>query len=166
MLELYSPKNEVELALLKSILDAEEINYFVRNDNFGSLEIGPKIELFNKKMIIVQDDQYEKAKELLADYLSTTENEVEQPEKKYSMSDFIRMGIEFLIKGIIIGLSVSIPLGPIGVMCIQRTLSKGRLSGFVSGMGAASADIIYSIFEVGNKFFIAAQDLLPKLQKK
>ena len=99
MIELYSPANEVELALLKSVLDAEEINYFVRNDNFGSLEIGPKIELFNKKMIVVQDDQYEKAKELLADYLSTTENEVEQPEKKYSMSDFIRMGIEFLMFG-------------------------------------------------------------------
>ena len=99
MIELYSPANEVELALLKSILDAEEINYFVRNDNFGSLEIGPKIELFNKKMIVVQDDQYEKAKELLADYLSTTENEVEHLEKKYSMSDLIRMGIEFLMFG-------------------------------------------------------------------
>jgi threonine/homoserine/homoserine lactone efflux protein len=70
------------------------------------------------------------------------------------------MGIDFLIKGVIIGLSVSIPLGPIGVMCIQRTLSKGRLSGFVSGMGAASADIIYSIFAgLGITFII---DILTK----
>ena len=99
MLELYSPSNEVELALLKSILDAEEINYFVRNDNFGSLEIGPKIELFNKKMIVVQDDQYEKAKELVSDYLSATENEVEPSLKKYSVSDLVRMGIEFVMFG-------------------------------------------------------------------
>nr|WP_083252386.1 LysE family transporter [Haladaptatus sp. W1] len=38
------------------------------------------------------------------------------------------------------------PVGPIGVLCIQRTLSKGRLSGFVSGLGAASADAVYGTF--------------------
>lgn len=37
------------------------------------------------------------------------------------------------------------PLGPIGVLCIQRTLSKGRWSGFISGLGAASSDAIYAI---------------------
>ena len=99
MLELYSPNNEVELAMLKSILDAEGINYFVRNEKFGSLEIGPKIELFNKKMIMVQDDQYEKAKEILRDYLESTEGKSESAEKKYSLPDYIRMVIEFLLFG-------------------------------------------------------------------
>ena len=41
-----------------------------------------------------------------------------------------------LLKGIVIGLVASIPLGPIGVMCIQRTLSKSHRSGFISGLGA------------------------------
>nr|WP_282594648.1 LysE family transporter [Halomarina salina] len=41
------------------------------------------------------------------------------------------------------GLSIAAPVGPIGVLCIQRTLSKGRLSGLVSGLGAASADAVY-----------------------
>ncbi len=99
MLELYSPNNEVELAMLKSVLDAEGINYFVRNEKFGSLEIGPKIELLNKKMIMVQDDQYEKAKELLRDYLESTENKGEPEEKKYSLFDYIRMVTEFLLFG-------------------------------------------------------------------
>ncbi|HPX75658.1 MAG TPA: LysE family transporter [Bacteroidales bacterium] len=49
-----------------------------------------------------------------------------------------------LWKGIIVGLSASIPLGPIGVICIQRTLNKGRLSGFISGLGAAAADGLYA----------------------
>jgi len=49
-----------------------------------------------------------------------------------------------LLKGIMIGLLASIPLGPIGVICIQRTINKGRLSGFVSGLGAASADAIFA----------------------
>lgn len=55
------------------------------------------------------------------------------------------MDIFFIIKGILIGISVSAPLGPIGVLCIQRTLNKGFKSGLVSGIGAASADIIYAI---------------------
>ncbi|GAF04860.1 LysE family translocator [Saccharicrinis fermentans] len=55
------------------------------------------------------------------------------------------MLVKYLIDGIIIGFSASIPLGPIGVLCIQRTLNKGRLSGFISGMGAAFSDTIYAI---------------------
>ena len=99
MINLYSPQNEVELALLKSILDAESINYFVRNDNFGSMEVGPQIDLFNKKMIVVQDNQYESAKELLSDYLEKTENKIEGPEKTYTLYDKIRMTMEVLLFG-------------------------------------------------------------------
>jgi len=43
----------------------------------------------------------------------------------------------------IIGFSIAAPVGPIGVLCIRRTLTEGRLSGFVSGLGAATADAIY-----------------------
>jgi len=99
MIDLYSPQNEVELALLKSILDAESINYFVRNDNFGSLEVGPRIGLFNAKMIIVQDDQYERAKELIADYFEQTDKKTDEPEQKFSLFDKIRMAIEVLVFG-------------------------------------------------------------------
>jgi threonine/homoserine/homoserine lactone efflux protein len=45
----------------------------------------------------------------------------------------------------LVGFSASVPLGPIGVLCIQRTLQKGRLSGFTSGLGAALSDTIYAI---------------------
>lgn len=57
--------------------------------------------------------------------------------------------MDFLIdigKGVLIGLMVSIPLGPIGVIVIRRTLNKGWLSGLFSGLGAAFADLIYAIF--------------------
>ncbi len=49
------------------------------------------------------------------------------------------------IKGIIIGLMVSAPLGPIGIMCIQRTLNRGYMAGFVSGLGAAAADVVFAV---------------------
>ncbi|WP_231727979.1 LysE family translocator [Haloferax profundi] len=47
------------------------------------------------------------------------------------------------MQGIVLGVSIAAPVGPIGVLCIQRTLAKGRWSGFVSGLGAASADAVY-----------------------
>ena len=53
------------------------------------------------------------------------------------------MNISFLLKGIIIGFSIAAPVGPIGVLCIHRTLAQGRLCGLVSGLGAATADAIY-----------------------
>lgn len=55
------------------------------------------------------------------------------------------MLLKELIDGIMIGFAVSIPLGPIGVLCIQKTLNKGRWHGFASGLGAAVSDTIYAI---------------------
>ena len=55
------------------------------------------------------------------------------------------MQTAFLIKGMVIGFSIAAPVGPIGILCIRRSLAKGRLSGFVTGLGAASADTIYGI---------------------
>lgn len=48
-----------------------------------------------------------------------------------------------LLRGFIIGLSIAAPVGPIGILCIRRTLSDGRLTGLLSGLGAATADMIY-----------------------
>ena len=56
----------------------------------------------------------------------------------------MQIWVTLLVKGLLIGLLASIPLGPIGVICVQRTVNKGRLSGFISGLGAASADTIFA----------------------
>jgi threonine/homoserine/homoserine lactone efflux protein len=53
------------------------------------------------------------------------------------------MDINFLLRGLVIGFSIAAPVGPIGVLCIRRTLAGGRVSGLVSGLGAATADAIY-----------------------
>ena len=46
-------------------------------------------------------------------------------------------------RGLVIGFSIAAPVGPIGILCIRRTLSEGRVSGFLSGLGAATADALY-----------------------
>lgn len=53
--------------------------------------------------------------------------------------------LDLLVKGLIVGVVVSAPLGPVGVLCIQRTLNKGRWYGFVTGLGAALSDICYAL---------------------
>ncbi len=51
--------------------------------------------------------------------------------------------VYYFMKGAIIGLSIAVPVGPIGILCIRRTLVQGRLIGFLSGLGAATADAFY-----------------------
>ncbi|GHV59287.1 hypothetical protein FACS1894182_13160 [Bacteroidia bacterium] len=53
--------------------------------------------------------------------------------------------IDVVYRGIVIGVLVSAPLGPVGLLCIQRTLYKGRWHGFCSGIGAAWSDFLYAL---------------------
>ena len=56
----------------------------------------------------------------------------------------------FILKGILIGFSIAAPVGPIGVLCIRRTLASGRLAGLLSGLGAATADAFYGLLSAGS----------------
>lgn len=53
------------------------------------------------------------------------------------------VALPVLLKGLVIGLSIAAPVGPIGLLCIRRTLADGMPRGLVSGLGAASADALY-----------------------
>ena len=53
--------------------------------------------------------------------------------------------VNLVFKGIMIGIIASAPMGPVGVLCVQRTLNKGRWYGFVTGIGASVSDIIYAM---------------------
>ena len=53
--------------------------------------------------------------------------------------------LDCIIKGILIGVIASAPMGPVGILCIQRTLNKGRWFGFITGVGAAASDIFYAL---------------------
>ncbi|MCK9641102.1 MAG: LysE family translocator [Prolixibacteraceae bacterium] len=55
------------------------------------------------------------------------------------------MDFNLLWKGVVTGLAVSIPLGPLGILCIQRTVNKNWKSGIFSGIGIATADTVYAL---------------------
>lgn len=75
------------------------------------------------------------------------------------------MILEVFSQGLLIGIALAAPVGPIGVLCIRTTLLKGPLSGFVTGLGAATADAMYGVvaafgLTMVSNFLIEAQTAL------
>jgi len=75
------------------------------------------------------------------------------------------MAISFILKGLLIGFSIAAPVGPIGVLCIRRSLAEGRRIGLMTGLGAATADAVFGFvaafgltavsgFLIGQKFWL------------
>lgn len=60
------------------------------------------------------------------------------------------------VKGLIVGFCLAAPVGPIAVLCVQRTMSRGKMAGFVSGFGAAAADALYGMLAAFGVTFISA----------
>ena len=65
------------------------------------------------------------------------------------------MDATFFFRGLLIGLSIAAPVGPIGVLCIRRTLAQGQAAGLVSGLGAATADALYGFIAAFGLTFIS-----------
>jgi threonine/homoserine/homoserine lactone efflux protein len=51
--------------------------------------------------------------------------------------------LELLLRGVLAGLAIAIPVGPVNILCISRTIASGRVAGLISGLGAATADTLY-----------------------
>ena len=66
------------------------------------------------------------------------------------------MDSRFLLRGLLLGFAIAAPVGPIGVLCIRRTLAEGRAAGLVSGLGAATADAVYGCVAAFGLTFISS----------
>lgn len=99
MENIYSPKNDMELAFIKSLLEGENIYYHVKNDHFGTMKTGPRIDLYNTKHIFVGHDDADYAKALLNEFLNPklTSNVSIATKKPYTVFDKIRMVLEVII---------------------------------------------------------------------
>jgi threonine/homoserine/homoserine lactone efflux protein len=65
------------------------------------------------------------------------------------------MELIFLLKGLIIGFAMAVPIGPIGIMCIRKTLAEGHTRGLIIGLGAATADSLYGSIAAFGLTFIS-----------
>jgi threonine/homoserine/homoserine lactone efflux protein len=59
------------------------------------------------------------------------------------------------LQSIVIGISIAAPVGPIGVLCVRRTLAQGMLVGIITGLGAASADTLYALVAASGLVLVA-----------
>jgi hypothetical protein len=99
VVKLFSPDNEIELALIRSLLDGAAIPYFVHNDHFGTMRIGPRIDLLNKKTVMVPPLFVDQARQVLADFLEMQAQPDGMAKPVYSLADKLRMVFETLIFG-------------------------------------------------------------------
>ena len=65
------------------------------------------------------------------------------------------MLLVFLLKGIAVGIVIAVPVGPVGVMCVRRTIFEGKRAGFISGLGAATADAIFGCIAAFGMTFVS-----------
>ena len=99
MIELHSPDSEGELLFLRSLLDEADIPFYVHNERFGSLLVGPQIAHYNRKSIWVHETDREEAAALIADFLDRTGANEPPARRHYSWSEKLRMVGEFLVFG-------------------------------------------------------------------
>jgi hypothetical protein len=93
MQRVYSPRNEAELAVLRSLFDARGVHYFVHNDALGSFLAGPQIDNFNVKSIVVPDECVARARELVAEFNGAKGSEP----TRATFGDRLRMVAEALL---------------------------------------------------------------------
>jgi len=94
MIKIYSPNDELELSMIRGVFDTEGVSYFVHNDNFGSMRVGPQIDLLNKKTIMVASEDVGRAKEIISNLL---ERRLLEEEEQYSIGQKLRMILETII---------------------------------------------------------------------
>lgn len=73
-----------------------------------------------------------------------------------------RESLSVLLQGLVLGFSIAAPVGPVGVLCIRRSMARGFRSGLVSGLGAASADAVYGTIAAAGLTLVA--DFLVRQQ--
>jgi len=98
MIKLYSPNDELELSIIRGLFDTEGIHYYVHNDYFGSLRVGPQIDLLNKKTIMVATEDADRAREIVANVLECAHSKNEENEH-FSTLQKLRMICEAVAFG-------------------------------------------------------------------
>jgi len=100
MKKLYVPSNESELVFLKSVLEADEIPFYVQNENFGSLYSGAYMSFFNAKTIMVPEDYYDEGKEIIRSVIKDAEFPEFKNQNPPTFSELFKNLISFLTLGL------------------------------------------------------------------
>lgn len=84
--------------MIRGVFDTEGIHYFIHNDHFGSMRVGPQIDLFNKKAIMVAAEDADRARAIIASLIEGHPPE-EDVQERYSIGQKLRMVFEAVLFG-------------------------------------------------------------------
>jgi len=91
MINIYSPNDEVELSMIRGLLESEGVNFYVHNDHYGSMEIGPRIDLINKKTVLVAPEDADRARQIINYFLESSTPEETGEVPQYTFAQKFRM---------------------------------------------------------------------------
>jgi len=93
MIKIHSPNDEVEMSMIRGLLDSEGIRYFIHNYHFGSMKIGPQIDLYNRRTVMVAPEDADRAREVIAGF---QESELTEPDEAASQYSRLRKDLRYL----------------------------------------------------------------------
>ena len=96
---VFTPENEVDLAFVKGLLDEAGMRYFVQNDHFGSLYIGPVVPLFNAKAVMVAPQDEGRARAVIEAFAAEKAVASNDARRDYSWKDLLRVFLEIFVFG-------------------------------------------------------------------
>ena len=101
MMKLYTPSDESELIFIRSLLEAEGIPYYVQNEHFGSMYSGAYLRNFNEKTIMVPEEFWDEAKEMILSINDNAVIERKNQNENYGVANLIKDIINLLSLGLI-----------------------------------------------------------------
>lgn len=100
MQKIFTPESEIELIMIKGLLEAARIPFYVQNEHFGGLYIGPQIQHFNQRTIMVPPEYVARSKEIIAEFIASQQHPEPVPPppgKKNSAGEKLRLLAEALM---------------------------------------------------------------------
>jgi hypothetical protein len=93
----FSPNDGVELSMIRGLLESEGVNFYVQNDRSGSMEVGPRIDLINKKTVMVAPEDADRARHIITEFLESSIPEETGVVHQYTFGQKCRMILEAVL---------------------------------------------------------------------
>jgi hypothetical protein len=97
MIKIYSPNDEVELSMIRGLLESEGVDFYVHNDHYGSMKVGPRIDLINKKTVMVAPKDADQARQIITDFLGNSTPEETGEVRQHTFAQKCRMILEAVL---------------------------------------------------------------------
>jgi len=83
--------------MIRGLLESEGVDFYVHNDHYGSMEVGPRIDLINKKTVMVAPEDADRARQIITDFLGNSTPEETGEVRQHTFAQKCRMILEAVL---------------------------------------------------------------------